>query len=302
MARGRARKRAEPKTRSSSQTEKISKSHPVTAKRCINQAMVVQPPARSKPRFERPKLEYLPQMSHQIYPPVAVIGNIVDGFYRYRGLRPAPRGLALDRGPAVCTSDAIVSDMERFAYMRLDALAERPRGKRDWVVILVLSESGKYSHHGPDLRELIRGVEAEQATKDGRLSELVVVAEEAFFGKKNVMDIVRERRQKARGTVSGADPGGAAPFYGAYPYSTFVHVVPDHVSVGRHTIMEEEEAKEFLTTQHLQRSSLAVLYTNEAMAVWIGAREGQHVKVCYDSQTAAKGYAYLRVELGSTDQ
>jgi DNA-directed RNA polymerase subunit H (RpoH/RPB5) len=239
-------------------------------------------------------------MSHQVYPPIVVVNNIVDGFYKHRGLRPAPRGLAPDREPAACTSDAVVSEMERFAYMRLDALADRPRGKRDWTVFLILSDSGKYAHHGPDLRGLIKGVEAEQATKDGRLSELIVIAEEGFFDKKNVMDVVRERRRKARtGAVSGPDPDGIAPFYSAHPYHNFVLVVPEHVSVGRHTIMSEEEVKDFLAAQRLQRSSLSVLLTNEALAVWLGAREGQYVRVEYDSQIAAKGNMYLRVEQGT---
>jgi DNA-directed RNA polymerase subunit H (RpoH/RPB5) len=168
------------------------------------------------------------------------------------------------------------------------------------VVFLVLSEQGKYAHSGPELRKLLEGVEAERPTKDGRLDELIVVAEEAFLGKKNLMDVVRERRLKARGKdgPSGPDPEGAAPFYSTHAYRTFVHVVPEHVSVAAHTILTDEGAKSLLATLRMPRSSLGVLYTNDAPAVWIGAREGQIVEVVHDSQTASKGYTYLRVELG----
>jgi DNA-directed RNA polymerase subunit H (RpoH/RPB5) len=254
-------------------------------------------------------------MSHQIYPPVAIVGNILKSFFQYRGLKLAPRSLAPDRETAASTGDTIVSDMERFHYVRIDALNERPRGARDWVVILVLSETGKYSLHGPDLRALIKGVEAEKPTKEGRLDELMIVAEDAFFGKKYVMDVVRERRHEARqgafprtgpsdqasAVAAGPDPEGLAPFYSVHKYHVFSHVVPEHVSVGRHTVLTDDEAKEFLREQRIQRSSLGVLYTSDAVAVWIGAREGQLVKVCYDSQTASVGYHYLRIER-ATDQ
>jgi DNA-directed RNA polymerase subunit H (RpoH/RPB5) len=239
----------------------------------------------------------LHDMSHQIYPPIVIVRNLVSGYFQRRGLRRAPRGLANGREVVDISDDAIVSDMERFQYVRLDALRTSPRGARDWVVILVLSETGKYALHGPELGPLIEGIEAERPAKDGRLDELVIVAEESFFGKKYVMDVVREKRQKAReGVGAGPDHEGLAPFYDAHRYHVFSHIVPEHVSAGEYTVLSDEEAKKLLADFCLPRSALGVLFTNEAMAVWIGAREGQCVKVRYDSQTAAIGHVYLRVE------
>ena len=226
-------------------------------------------------------------MAQQVYPPNVVCKIICQHFFRYRGLTLAPRGLAPGEAPVFdedhAIGDRVISDMEQFHHVRIDAVRAAPRGARDWVVILILGSEGKYAQHSPDLRKLLEGVEAERPTKEGRLDEVIVVAEEAFFGKKNLTDVIREAQQRQAG---GDDPAGATPFYNAYPYYKFALVVPEHCSVARHRIMAPEEVEALFRRGHFVRSDLATIMSNDAPIIWTGGREGQVVEISRDSQTA----------------
>lgn len=236
------------------------------------------------------RLQY--QMAQQVYPPNVVCEIICQHFFRYRGLTLAPRGLTPGEIP-VFNVDRVISDMEQFHNVRIDALRTTPRGSRDWVVIFILGSEGKYSQHSPDLRKLLEGVEAERPTKEGRLDEVIIIAEEAFFNKKNLTDVVRESQQRQAG---GDDPTGAAPFYNAYPYYKFALVVPEHCSVAPHRIMAPEEVETLFRRGHIVRSDLATIMTNDAPIIWNGGREGQVVEITRDSQTAGTALYYRRIE------
>ena len=240
--------------------------------------------------------KYNHAMAQQVYPPSVIVRVILDHFFKYRKLTLTTRGLSQESEVPVFTTDRVISDMEQFYYVRLDALRENPRGTRDWVVILVLSMEGKFSNHGPDMRKLLDGIEAERATKEGRLDEVIVVAEEAFFGKKHVTDVIREFQQKQ---PTGPDFDGTSAFFSAYPYYNFCLVVPEHKSVAVHRIMTPEEVASVLESQRLARTDLAVIYTTDAPIVWNGAREGQVIEIKRDSQTAGSALCYRRVERGA---
>jgi DNA-directed RNA polymerase subunit H (RpoH/RPB5) len=247
-------------------------------------------------------------MALQVYPPNVVVRTIAGRFFDYRGLTLVARGFSGD--PPVFDDDRIISDMERFHYVRLDAVRQvsapagaeeapgpgKARGQRDWVVVLVLSSAGKYAHHSPDLRKLLDGVEAERATKEGRLDELIVVAEEPFFTKKHLVDVIRKAQARQAG---GPDPEGAAPFYNAYPYYNFSLVVPEHTAVAPHRLMSRAEVDHLLARERIVRSDLPVILTTDAPIVWNGGREGQVVEITRDSQTAGTALYYRRIERGS---
>ena len=235
-------------------------------------------------------------MALQVYPPIVIVRNLITSFFPYRGLTLAPRSLSRDVEVREFTDDEVISDMEQFYYVRLDALRKTPRGGRDWVVVLIIGADGKYAHHSPDLRKLLEGVESERPTKEGRLDEVIVVAEEAFFGKKNLTDVIRDAQQKQAG---GADFEGTAPFYSAYPYHNFALVVPAHKSVAPHRIMSAAEVETVLRLERLALRDLAVVYTNDPPIVWNGGREGQVVEITRDSQTAGTALYYRRIEKGS---
>lgn len=235
-------------------------------------------------------------MALQVYAAGGIVRNIIDHFLPHRGLSLAPRGLARDAEARAFAEDEIISDMEQFAYVRLDAVRAVPRGARDWVVVLVLSATGKYAHHSPDLRRLLDGVEAERATKEGRLDEVIVVAEEPFFAKKNLTDIIREAQQRQAG---GADPAGAAPFYSAVPYYVFSYVLPENKIVAPHRVMAPAEVDDLLRRERLSLRDLPVIHTSDPPIVWNGGREGQVVEITRDSQTGGAALYWRRIERGA---
>jgi DNA-directed RNA polymerase subunit H len=235
-------------------------------------------------------------MAQQVYPPNVIIRTLLTDFFRYRGLALAPRGLTRDAQVRAFNDDEIISDMEQFFYVRLDALRKAPRGGRDWVVILILAAQGKYAHHGPDLRKLLDGVEAERPTKEGRLDEVIVVAEEEFFHKKNLTDVVREFQAKQAG---GYDPDGLAPYFSAHPYDVFSCVIPENQSVPPHRIMSAGEVSAFLEAEHLTFPGLPALPASDPPIVWLGGREGQVVRITRPSQTAGEVPYTRRLEKGA---
>jgi len=234
-------------------------------------------------------------MAQQVYPPNVIVRTIINDFFRYRNFVPVGRGGGTDTEIPVFDDDRVISDMEQFYYVRIDALRETPRGSRDWVVILILSVNGKYAHHSPDLRKMLEGVLSERSAKEGRLDELIVVAEEEFFKKKNLTDVLREIR---RNQVGGPDAEGKTPFFSAYPYYNFALVVPEHKSVPIHRVMDPEEVAEFLQRERMTRNDIPIIFSNDAPIVWNGGREGQVVEITRDSQTAGIAMYYRRIERG----
>jgi DNA-directed RNA polymerase subunit H len=205
----------------------------------------------------------------------------------------APRGLG-DGPVRRFTEDEVISDMERFGYVRLDATREVPRGNRDWIVILVLSVTSRYSLHAPDLRKLLfEGLDLEKSTKEGRLDELIIVAEEPFFEKKNLTDIVKECRSRQAG---GVDEEGVEAFYSAVAYHNFSYVLPKNASVPPHRVMTPEEVDRMLASERIVRSDLPVIHTYDPPIIWNGGREGQVVEITRDSQTAGTAVYWRRIE------
>lgn len=235
-------------------------------------------------------------MALQVYAAGGIVRILIDKFLPYRGLTLAPRGLAEGAAPRAFSEDEVISDMEQFAYVRLDALRLVPRGGRDWVVVLILSATGKYSLHSPDLRKLLDGIDTERATKEGRLDEVIVVAEEIFFSKKNLTDVIREAQEKQ---ADGADADGTAAFYSACPYYNFAYVLPESTSVPPHRIMAPDEVSALLRTERIVLKDLPIVYTSDPPIVWNGGREGQVVEITRDSQTGGHSLYYRRIERGA---
>ncbi len=257
--------------------------------------------------------------------PICVVSVVLGKFFEYRDLVQASQSLGPGPVPDF-TEDRIIGDMEQFGLVRIDATRRHPRGRRDWAVVLILSARGKYAHHSPDLRKLLRGLETERPAKEGRLDELFVVAEEEFFGRKNLTDLIVEQQAQdaaarkdqaallAEGLARAASPpeaeriraaqrelaygdtGGVAPFRDAYPYHRFALVVPEHQSVPAHIVLPAEWAAALLAAYRLDRSSLPVIKANDPAAVWAGARAGQVVMIVRDSRTAGIAVGWRRVD------
>ena len=182
--------------------------------------------------------------------------------------------------------------MERFNYFRLDAVNAKPRGSRNHVIILVLAKDGRYSHFSPDLKKLLEGVAAEKVATEGRLDELIIVAEEEFFKRALLLETVHSYQ---RGGAQSYDPEGRAPYYNAYHYHIFAIVIPEHVEVVPHRIMSAEEEAAFFRRERLVPSDLEPIYEADPPAIWAGARLGQLIEVTRLSEVTGRAIAVRRV-------
>ena len=227
-------------------------------------------------------------MSGAPYPPAIIVATLAE-FFDGRGLEAA----TVDR-------DRIISDMTH-GYVRIDARRKAGvalRGARDLVVALVLSADGKYAQNGPALRTLLAGIGGEASAP---LDEIIIVAEEGFLEKKNVMDEVRAFACaiKAVGCgdseVRGADPEGRAPFCNVYPYHVFAMNIPRHLSVPQHRIMSAEEVADLFATQRKQFHNLPSIFANDPAAIWCGARESHVLEITRSSEVAGTAISYRRV-------
>jgi DNA-directed RNA polymerase subunit H (RpoH/RPB5) len=234
----------------------------------------------------------------------------------------ARRGMAPTRPPP--TADEIVGEMEARGYVRLDARAPA-RGRRDVVVVLVLAPApGKYAASAAELRGLLEGVCGETAAREGRLAELVVVADDGFFRRAGLLDAVRGAAREADAVHAAAyaadlaarrpaaglaapppakgagDPAGAAPFVAAYPFRYFLCDAPSHVAVFPHRVVSDAERAELEAWYRIGDAAYPTLYADDPAAVWCGARPGHLVEVMRRSGAAPAAPNYRRVVLAGS--
>ena len=203
----------------------------------------------------------------------------------------ASRGVALDG--AALSADEVTSRLENSDYVRLDGRRARPRGGRALVVCLVLRDEGRYTTKGPELRNLIGRVNAEQL-QGAELDEVIVVAPgEDFLAKKGLTSVVAEYQRG--GGARGADYAGAGVFYSVHLYRNFIIDLPRSKSVPPHRLLAPEEQKELFERQHIAVSALPLAYSDDPPVVWIGGREGQVVEITRDSPTAGSAVTYRRI-------
>ena len=236
------------------------------------------------------------------YPPLQIIQTMVQEFFPRRGLELAPVGLDVDGKEFKLDEARIVDDIKQFGVMRLDARRTPPRGARDWTVVLVLDSDGKYASHVADLRKLLEGIQLERAAQSNRLDELFVIADDAFFARKNLVGLVQELAERAAPQKrpgawrAAGDPEGRTPFITLLPYCRFTFVVPDHQAIPAHRLMTDSDVEALLATERLAHADLPKISAQDPPVVWLGGRPGQVVEITRDSQVAGKALYYRRIE------
>ncbi len=183
------------------------------------------------------------------------------------------------------SNDKIIENMIHSGYIKIEAKNNNPRGDRDEIIIYVLHTDGKYFHHSPDLRKLVDNVNL------NILDELIIIAEEEFFGKKNLMDVINLKSPKS----ITYDPKGDFPYYNAYPYYNFVINVLKHQSVPEHRIMSNEEVETLLKNNYKNIKDLPIIFDIDPPIIWIGAKDGQVIEIIRTSQCAMNALYYRRV-------
>jgi DNA-directed RNA polymerase subunit H (RpoH/RPB5) len=72
--------------------------------------------------------------------------------------------------------------------------------------------------------------------------------------------------------------------------------MPNHVEVTEHEILSMDKAAEFMSFDRINKmESLMRITTMDTPIVWLGARDGQIVKIKRPSETTIESIAYRRV-------
>lgn len=74
--------------------------------------------------------------------------------------------------------------------------------------------------------------------------------------------------------------------------------VLDHQLVPKHEILSEKEEKEVLKKYGIDKKQLPYLLITDPVAMALGAKVGQIVRITRDSQSAGKAVAYRLVAIG----
>lgn len=196
-----------------------------------------------------------------------VVRTIVGQFFPFRGLTPDAPMPSRDAVEGATASDAVV---------RVSASG----APAQHVLALVLAPGGKYMTNSTQLRELL------ERAPPGPVTELIVVADDTFFAKKNMTDVIVTLR--AAGTAVSAAR-----------FCNFVCDIPAHLSAVPHEIVSPADVAAILGRERRKLSDLPRIYLSDPMVVWIGARAGQVVKITRDSQTAGVAICYRLVVAGA---
>jgi DNA-directed RNA polymerase subunit H (RpoH/RPB5) len=173
--------------------------------------------------------------------------------------------------------DRFITELNHIGYLRIDAT-----DKNDKVYIfLLLALRSKFTEQGPQLRTLITSLATDSAGRDGRLSEITVIAPEEMMGKKNMTDIVGEMRRAK-----------TAVYYNLFEYHVFSLDIPNVKCVPRHTIVTPSELAAFTSYDRVTLRDLKTMSASSPPVVWIGGRSGQVVRTDYDSETAGMAVDY----------
>lgn len=227
-------------------------------------------------------------MALQVYPPINIINIIVNEFFPNRGITLMNSNRFSD--------DEIISDMEKYGFVRINGINKNIRGTRDRVVFIIMKSNDNYSGGNLELRKvkkLIEIIDSDEVTKNNKLDEFFLIVNKEYFGRKNFDDIVKELYNRQRG---GLDLEGESPYYSVFPYHNFSFSVPKCKILFPHIIMTKEDVLELLQKERLSFRDLPVILTSDVNIIWNGGRPGQVVRIHRCSESALEAIYYRRIE------
>lgn len=227
-------------------------------------------------------------MSLQVYPPVSVINIIINEFFPTRGFNL----LNSDK----YSDDEIISDMEKYGFVRIDGINNKPRGKRDRIIIIIMKSNDNYLGNNLELRKvkkIIEIIDNDEIIKNETLDEFYLIINKEYFGRKNFDDIVKDlyTRQKI-----GLDLDGEKAYYSIFPYHNFSFSVPKCKIVVPHILISKEEVNDLIQKERINIKDLPIILTSDVNIIWNGGRPGQVVRIHRLSESALESIYYRRIE------
>ena len=227
-------------------------------------------------------------MSLQVYPPVNIINVIINEFFPFRNFNLVNSN--------TFTDDEIISDMEKYGFVRIDGISNNPRGSRDSIIFIVMKSNDGNLGGNLDLKKIKKTIEIvdnDNITKNGKLDELFLIVNKEYFGRKNFDDIVKELNYRQKG---GLDSDGEKPYYTVMPYHKFSFSVPKCKILYKHIVMPKDEVMQLLQKERINFRDLPSILTDDVNIIWNGGRPGQVVRIHRTSESALESIYYRKIE------
>lgn len=189
-------------------------------------------------------------------------------------------------------NDMVVNNIKNAGFIQIDAMRTVPRGERNLVVFLILSDDDEKKKKNKNIKKII---DTYTLDKDNNLDEFIIITEKSEFLKSAFIKLMTELKMNE----ISKDFKGEKAIYNAYPYHNFLVDIPNHISVPRHRIMQDQEIQDNLFSEYIKANDIYTIYEFDPPIVWLGGRDGQIVEVIRLSSSSLEApvYRLIKAEL-----
>lgn len=185
--------------------------------------------------------------------------------------------------------DMITNNIKNAGYIQINTRRKNPRGSRDLVTFLVLSNDDKLGDmkKNKNIKKII-----DTSLISSELDEIIIIAEKMQFNKKPFIDTIQEfkRNEKSK------DFDGERPIFNAYPSINFLFDLPNHCMVPKHRIMTDAEIQSELFSEYIKKNDIYTIYEFDPPIVWLGGRDGQVVEIIRQSISTLEAPVYRLIK------
>lgn len=169
--------------------------------------------------------------------------------------------------PEAIPREAFISEMNHKEFVIISG-----KTRHGTLVVMLLAPGSKYASRSSSFNQLMRMVPK-------KVDEVMIVSENTLST--HIHRVINRY-------VSEHD----SVYVAAHTYKQFIIEVPKHVSVPEHTIMSEAEVQELIDEYYIEISNLQKILDSDPMAIWIGARAGDVIRIRRISEVAGHSIAY----------
>ncbi len=192
------------------------------------------------------------------FAPWQVYSNILKMF-EYRGIKLKSDALGVDE---------LSRNLNHYSFVSIEGTRDQRDPREHHIIVLLLSPNSSFAHKSGEFKKVF--------------SRVPIVADDS-----NNVIVVAHQRDGDKGPLSNYIEKQLVVYrqehpnvyVEAYDYSMFCIEKPKHVLVPLHVIPSAAEVDEFCAQHYIQKEHFTKIKKGDVMAVWLGLRVGDVVKV-----------------------
>lgn len=147
-----------------------------------------------------------------------------------------------------------------------------PLRKDAKIIVFYIKKDSYYSKRTAEFEKMIKPL-----INPVEFTEVIIVSDDGLskFIMKKIVEI-----------TSTINANKKMILFESHTYERFSIVLPKHTYIVPHEIVSDKEAREWCEKHFTQMENFPKILSSDAMAVWIGVRPGQFVKITRLSETA----------------